>query len=268
MIWQPEYSVTPSDLPKVKEQHHPAIFGDITDIVNSRIRELESLRQPYPIHARNLLHHFLDTVDADAFNGLKDVYLRPGHSILRTDLLKYLDVVYWLEGKLRTIIKLGLHQAPPMTILDIGTGPGYFPFAAQYFGHDLLGTDIPLSDKQVEEPIHLYDRLCELLSVEKVVDKIVPFEQCSDFGGRFDLVTAFMAAFNVFSDRTPWSIEAWEFFLHSLGTSVLKESGNVYLNLTNGKVTDEVWGHLASLAEWSDENRRELFFCNPLRSQT
>ena len=57
---------------------------------------------------------------------------------------KYMDIDYWLFENLRRAYVLGLHKMTgKIAILDIGTGPGYFPFICGFYGHDAEALDVP-----------------------------------------------------------------------------------------------------------------------------
>ena len=49
----------------------------------------------------------------------------------------------WVDEAEEIAIGLGLHQGPPLRILDIGCGYGYFLWVCQQYGHDGLGIDLP-----------------------------------------------------------------------------------------------------------------------------
>ena len=53
----------------------------------------------------------------------------------------------------------------------------------------------------------------------------------------------------------PWSIEAWKFFLKDLHDNVLVEGGDLFMSLTHGKLTPEVWSWLVDRAAFANENR-------------
>jgi len=77
--------------------------------------------------------------------------------------------------------------------------------------------------------------------------------------GPYDMVTAFLAAFNVDAERQPWSAEHWEYFLKDVKYNVLTKCGVIFLLLDSKKLTEESWSYISSLAEWSDAVTKQVF---------
>ena len=48
---------------------------------------------------------------------------------------KYLDLLYWLRSKLRIALEQEMHRRPSQRVLDLGSGPGHFPFLCRRLGH-------------------------------------------------------------------------------------------------------------------------------------
>lgn len=136
---------------------------------------------------------------------------------------KYLDARKWLARKLDAALLLGLEQGPPLDILDLGTGPGHFPFVAQHFGHRVIALDLP--------GIPLYDALCGWLGVEKHDVCVEARRPLPDFGRRFDLVTAFMLGFNTKADGTLFDLSDWAWFLDDVRDRQLKPGGRLLLKM-------------------------------------
>lgn len=53
--------------------------------------------------------------------------------------IKYTDVDHWLNEMWGDAKGIDLHRSLPLRILDIGTGPGYFPISARRLGMIALG---------------------------------------------------------------------------------------------------------------------------------
>ncbi len=70
---------------------------------------------------------------------------------------KYLDVGKRLRINVERAQDLNLHRSPPLDILDIGCGGGFFLFIAESLGHRALGIDIA--------GIPVFDGLIDLLKV-------------------------------------------------------------------------------------------------------
>lgn len=140
---------------------------------------------------------------------------------------KYADVEHWLKINIPRMRYLKLDRSPPRQILDLGCGAGFFLFLAKQFGHSCLGLDVadfPLSNE-----------LIELFGVERVTWRIRALQPLPDFGRKFDLITAFSAAFNRNEDESRgWNAEELRFFLDDLDRR-LKPGGEILLEINSGK---------------------------------
>ena len=253
--------IEPFDLGTVRESSYDAIFGDLHDVIDHRLVTLVRSNKPRLIDnlRTKILNHLKEVVDSDEFALLQNRYVTPEYAALNLhpNPIKYLDLPHWILGKLNATMIAKLHETPPKTILDLGVGCGHFPFIASYFGHRVVGTDIELSPDLPEQELHLYDAICKLLGIEKLEDhKIEKFTELPDFGERFDMVSALMTNFNINEDGTPWSVDAWRFFLTSLSKNCLKPGGKVLFLLTNGRISKESWEFLVSQSVYCDERSR------------
>lgn len=140
---------------------------------------------------------------------------------------KYADVEHWLKINLPRVENLKLDRSPPKQILDLGCGAGFFLFLAKQSGHSCLGLDVgdfPLSNE-----------LIDLFGIERVTWRIRAFQTLPDFGRKFDLITAFSAAFNRSEDEARgWNSKEWSFFLDDLDRH-LKPSGQIFFEINSGK---------------------------------
>jgi SAM-dependent methyltransferase len=122
---------------------------------------------------------------------------------------------------------LKLDRSPPKQILDLGCGAGFFLFLAEQFVHAGVGLDVgdfPLSNE-----------LIELFEIERVTGRIRAFEALPHFGCKFDLITAFSAAFNRNEDESRgWNPDEWKFFLADLDRH-RAPGGQILLELNSGK---------------------------------
>jgi len=116
---------------------------------------------------------------------------------------------------------------PGERVLDLGCGSGFFLFLAKQFGHACVGLDVgdfPLSNE-----------LIGLFGLERVTWRIRAFQPLPDFGRKFDLITAFSAAFNRTEDESRgWNAEEWKFFLDDLDRH-LTPDGEILLEINSGK---------------------------------
>lgn len=140
---------------------------------------------------------------------------------------KYADVEHWLKINIPRVRNLKLDRSRPKKILDLGCGAGFFLFLAQQLGHSCLGVDV--------DDFPLSNELIELFEVERVTWKIRALQPLPDFDRKFDLITAFSAAFNRSEDESRgWKVEEWKFFLDDLDRH-LQAGGEILLEVNSGK---------------------------------
>jgi len=171
---------------------------------------------------RTQIEPFLAKIDIER---LREIQRRYSGSTDR--YAKYADVERWLKINLPRVRDLKLDRSPPKQILDLGCGAGFFLFLAQQFGHSCLGLDVgdfPLSNE-----------LIDLFGIERITSRIRAFQRLPDFDRKFDLITAFSAAFNRDEDESRgWNIEEWKFFLDDLDRH-LAPGGRILLEINSGK---------------------------------
>lgn len=136
---------------------------------------------------------------------------------------KYADVDRWLRVNRERVQDLKLHSSPPMRVLDLGCGGGFFLFILKKLGHSVLGLDVE------ESP--LYTELLGLFEVPRVTWRISAFQPLPDFGAKFDWITAFSVSFNFSrSTRYRWRPAEWDFLLHDL-QQYLAPGGKIFFML-------------------------------------
>ena len=171
---------------------------------------------------RSRTEPFLDKIDNQR---LREIQRRYTGSSDR--YAKYADVEHWLKINLPRVQDLELDRSPPKQILDLGCGAGFFLFLAKQSGHKCLGLDVgdfPLSNE-----------LIELFGLERVTWKIRALQPLPEFGRKFDLITAFSAAFNRNEGESRgWNPEEWKFFLDHLDR-YLNPGGQILLEINSGK---------------------------------
>lgn len=244
----------------IKPEHLQRLSAGFRETVTGRIDELRSDEDPNSLQARQFFEYLLGEVDAERFDRMRDQYLSDLSAAGNVNMLKYLDPVTWFESKLSIARFLKLHRRKsPIRILDLGTGPGHFAVVARFFGHQVVGTDLPHRSRGVDASGHLYDVLCDLYGVERIGHRIREHEPLGDLRGPYDLVTALLAAFNVDDRKRPWDVGRWRFFLEDVAANVLKPQGALFMRLTHDKLSEESWGYLASIAQWQEDQSRQVF---------
>jgi len=139
---------------------------------------------------------------------------------------RYEDAAYWLGVNVERAQDLWLDRAPPLRILDLGCGAGYFLHVCRYFGHEGLGLDTD------DEP--LFRGATDLLGVPRVISRIYPQAPLPDLGEKFDLVTAHRVCFHRIDraandDWTEWKPPDWKFFIDDIRERFLKPDGRLLL---------------------------------------
>jgi hypothetical protein len=254
-----ERSLVRTDITGVKPEHLDRMFGDFRTTIETRIAELLAQNDANGERGAAFFEFLLKEVDAGEFARMQQLFLGNPATAENKNMLKYIDPVTWFDSKLSIARWLALDRQPPLRILDLGTGPGHFPIVARFYGHRVVGTDLPKRSSGLDKTGHLYDALCELYRVKRISHVIRPFAPLGEVGGRYDMVTAFLAAFNVDKDKNPWSAEHWRFFLTDLKTNVLAERGVIFMRLTHDKLTDGAWDYLVALSEWHEDQSRQVF---------
>jgi SAM-dependent methyltransferase len=244
-------------LRKVRPEHLPKIYGDFRETVEARVAQIRT-NDAHSVELRRFFEYLLAEVAAGEYLRVQRHYLDPKVVDPDADIVKYLDPVTWFESKVRLAQSLDLDKKPPLRILDLGTGPGHFPFVAHFFGHDVTGTDLPPRTLGVGKSDHIYDALCAMYRVKRIGHEIKLNVKLEGLGGRYDMVTSFLAAFNVDEERKPWSVDHWKFFLKSLRRDVLNDGGILFMTLADGKLTPESWSFLVSISDRSVEKSKQI----------
>jgi SAM-dependent methyltransferase len=144
---------------------------------------------------------------------------------------KYADYHFWIPFNVDRIGALALHHSPPLRILDIGCGPGYFLAAALAYGHDCYGIDAPATVMS-EVEARVYSEMLAALSCDRrvsplLIERFVPMALPI---GDLDLITAFWICFNRHDQPDEWGPAEWQFFVKD-ALSHLREGGILHLEL-------------------------------------
>jgi hypothetical protein len=257
------YRVEPKPLPSVRELHYTGIFGEFEDVVDVAIARYAGSEDPVEQERARFFRYLKLRVDPAKYGAMQDFQLTDEKVRRNLDFTKYIDPTMWFESKLAMAHLIGLDTRAPISILDIGTGPAHFPVVVEFYGHSVIGTELPVLATGQLERGHLYDALGDIYQIRRIPLKIEPFTPLPDFGQRFDMVTTFLAAFNVDMREgpwKPWTIEAWRFFMRDLAANVLSEGGEFFANLAKEKTPDDVFAYLMAHAARFDAEKRLLHF--------
>ncbi|HTT97339.1 MAG TPA: class I SAM-dependent methyltransferase [Rhizomicrobium sp.] len=250
--------ITPEQIATIKPEHLKWMFGDFHEMIQARIEELRRLNHALSTSTVAFFEYLLREVDAEKFARIQRTFLSAESRTQNGNMLKYIDPITWFESKLNNARWIGLDNQRPLRILDLGTGPGHFPVVARFYGHLVVGTDLPDRSRGLVHDGHLYDALCDLYHVERISHRIFPSEPLGEVGGRYDLLTAFLAAFNIDEEKRPWSVDQWRFFLLDLKENILNDGGVLCMTLDDAKLTPDSWSFLRNLSEKCVERKKQI----------
>jgi SAM-dependent methyltransferase len=176
-------------------------------------------RWTHPVNARQILAG----IDRTELENLRQQYpYRPNARKINA----YEDAAYWIGVNVKRVQDLWLDRSPPLQILDLGCGPGYFLYLCRLFGHEGIGIDPD------DEPF--FRGTTQLFDVRRVIARIYPQTPLPDLAKRFDLVTGHRVCFHRISRRQngewlEWTPADWEFFINDIRTRFLKSDGRLLL---------------------------------------
>jgi SAM-dependent methyltransferase len=152
---------------------------------------------------------------------------------------KYLDIPYWTWTRFGMVEKLRLESLPRQRVLDLGCGCAHVGLLARALGHDYTGTDIV-------NP--LYGAICAAMSVRHVTHRVEKGVALPDFGGPFDIVTAFDISFHftkrpgASGARDYWTPEDWSCLLIELSKQ-MSHGGRFVFTPNQQRRDDGVFWH-------------------------
>ena len=176
-------------------------------------------RSTHPVSARRIL----GTIDRAELERLRECYpYRPNARKINA----YEDAKYWIGVNVKRAQDLWLDRSPPLQILDLGCGAGYFLYLCRLLGHEGLGFD------QDEEPF--FRGTTEFFKVRRVIGRIEPQTPLPDLGRKFDLVTGHRVCFHRLArtengEWLEWTPDDWKFFIKDIRTRFLKPKGRLLL---------------------------------------
>lgn len=176
-------------------------------------------RWTHPISCRRIL----GTIDRAELERLRQHYpYRPNARRINA----YEDAAYWIGVNVERAQDLWLDRAPPLRILDLGCGAGYFLYLCRLLGHTGVGLDTD------EEP--LFQGTTALLNVRRVISRIEARVPLPDLGEKFDLVTGHRVCFHRITrdekgEWVEWTPGDWEFFIDDIRSRFLETNGRLLL---------------------------------------
>lgn len=167
---------------------------------------------------KEFIKHLLDALDFASYHDLQQWHLKA-----KSKPAKFLDLSAWMRHKFALAKHLGLHKSPPRRILDIGCGPSHFGVVGRYFGHEVIGLDVPANA--------LYGDLNDFYNIRRFVHPVRAMRPLPGDLGRFDMITALSANFYQKEDDTLFTVEDWKFFMKNIVSSHINSDGEIFFNL-------------------------------------
>ena len=195
---------------KIQKLFSPEIFASAWE---------NAVRWTHPVNAKRILA----SIDRDQLAKLRE---RSPHRRDARKINAFENAEYWVGVNVKRVQDLWLDRTPPLSILDLGCGPGYFLYICRMFGHSGIGLD------QDREP--LFGAMTEFFNVPRVIAHIKAGVPLPDLGEKFDLVTAHRVCFHRVSrgpngDWKEWTPDDWKFFINDIRTRFLKPDGRLFL---------------------------------------
>jgi SAM-dependent methyltransferase len=176
-------------------------------------------RSLHPVNARKILA----AIDTAELVRLRELYPHGK----RQKINRFEDANYWIGVNVKRAQDLWLDRTPPLRVLDLGCGPGYFLYICRLFGHEGLGLD--------QEGDPLLREMMSMFNLRRVISRIDPGAPLPDLPQKFDLVTAHRVCFHRIrgddsADHKEWSPDDWKFFINDIRTRFLEPDGRLLLD--------------------------------------
>lgn len=127
----------------------------------------------------------------------------------------------FIQHGLMRVTQLNLHKKNKLSILDLGTGAGYFPYICNFYGNYAECLDIKDNE--------FYDHSTDALSLVKYHHEIV-FNKKLPTNKKYDLICAYMICFNGHKTEALWGVHEWSVFLREIIQKNLKDGGKIFLS--------------------------------------
>ena len=127
----------------------------------------------------------------------------------------------FIQHGLVRALELDLHKKSKLSILDLGTGAGYFPYICNFYGNFAECLDIAGNE--------FYDHSTDALKLKKYHHEIT-YNQKLPVDKRYDLICAYMICFNGHKTEALWGVQEWSVFLKQVVQKNLKDGGKIFLS--------------------------------------
>ena len=132
------------------------------------------------------------------------------------DARKFLHLDAWLNAIIGRVVALQIQNSNPLTILDLGTGTGLFPFVCRVCGHAAGGLDLPGELMRSPER-EIFTMMPAAFDVAVKRFPIRAFTRIEGIG-TYDLITGFLINFNNHHRSDEWGRAQWQYFVSDLRT--------------------------------------------------
>ena len=206
---------------------------------------------------RAITQDLIRCLDAKGFERI-----RREHSSPNDPVHKYLKLQTHVADMVRFADRLGLLDAPPKRVCDLGSGTGMFLYVLRNAGHDVRGLDL--------DETTLYNSMIEFLEIPRVTHRIERYKPLPDIGERLDLITAFSIMFDCHGeevDEPVWMSPEWKFFIDDCLTRLIP-GGRLFVNFNPATkcefdfMPDEVADWLRTLPGATLSSNKELLSVN------
>lgn len=137
--------------------------------------------------------------------------------------LKAEGVKKYIQEKLSVAHNLDLHNTKNKTLIDFGTGAGWFPYICKMYGHICIGTDV--IGRPNYQPIYDFFNI-------KVIGDLIYSKQPINVDQKFDHIVSLRSFFP--NRPRVWELDDWKFFFNDI-QRLLKDNGSLYLGCNSGK---------------------------------
>jgi hypothetical protein len=122
--------------------------------------------------------------------------------------LKFADLDKEMTRAWKTVKGLGLDQSPPLDVLDLGLGAGYFLYVCQRLGHRVVGLDRP--------GLPVWPQICNWLGVKPIIEQLIePYKPLPTWEG------ASTSSRLLPVEHRLWTIAEWSFSFDDLRDHIL-----------------------------------------------
>lgn len=166
---------------------------------------------------------------------------------------------------------LKLEHLPPLDILEIGTGAGFFPFISKLYGHNVDSCDDRYPDSWWEDGYQLLNIDPKNYFIYKNISV------GNTFGQKFDMIVSFRSTIGTTTYVDPpdtgidvWGVDEWKFFFKDCSKNLLKSDNSfMYFQCNKGcNLPPYVNMDLNEISDWGSKELGEFFLPYQINSSS